>query len=464
MLEINANFTPSQARCLDALDTFVNSPTDFEFTISGFAGTGKTYIINHFIKVILNNSKECVVTAPTHRALREIEKRTNVKGMTLHALHGLRPNVDLPTFDINKLSFESLGAVKMSNYKIMIVDEASMINKSLFALNRQRAKTYGCKIIYLGDKYQLPPVNEQVASAFTQVSNNYNLLEIVRQDENNSILKLTQLLRNDIESKGNSFLTYISKHRTNINSEDNGYIITNRTQYKELLDYHFTEGNKFFKDVNHVRSTAFMNNTVGNWNLHLRELLFSPKDVIIINDLLTAYKTIVDDNNASIITNSEDYIIHQIRPYKTEKGFKVFAVVLKNIVTKELTSMIQILDHNDATNLEVYIQHLTNLRNNAKAIGGRKGWYPYFKFKQQILCLKDIDISEIHNQRDIDYGYCITTHKLQGATFKNIFVDGQDICSPISKRGFKYKQDLDLRNRLLYVAISRASSKAIINF
>ena len=64
--------------------------------------------------------------------------------------------------------------------------------------------------------------------------------------------------------------------------------------------------------------------------------------------------------------------------------------------------------------------------------------------------------------RDIDYGYSLTTHKLQGSTFDNIFVDVFDICNPITKYGKYAKTDINLRNRLLYVALSRAKHLAIL--
>jgi len=145
----------SQVLALNKLSDWWNS-SDKECVISGFAGTGKTYLIKYFLTNIVN--KTYIVTAPTHKALRVIENQIGSKGLTLQSLHGLKPNVELSTFDIDNLNFDSIGTTKIQNYSLVIIDEASMINKDLFELNRHRSKEYNVKILYLGDPYQLPPV------------------------------------------------------------------------------------------------------------------------------------------------------------------------------------------------------------------------------------------------------------------------------------------------------------------
>lgn len=140
---------PSQIEALKQLNDWWNSP-EKECTIEGFAGTGKTYLVKYFLKHVVN--KSYIVTAPTHTALGVLEDSIGIKGMTFQKLHGLRPNTELSTFDINNLAFESIGAIKMANYSLVIADEASMINSSLFKLNRERAKEYNVKVLYLGKR------------------------------------------------------------------------------------------------------------------------------------------------------------------------------------------------------------------------------------------------------------------------------------------------------------------------
>ena len=52
---------------------------------------------------------------------------------------------------------------------------------------------------------------------------------------------------------------------------------------------------------------------------------------------------------------------------------------------------------------------------------------------------------------DVSYGYCITTHKSQGSTFNNIYVDMNNIILKNTNRNESY--------RCLYTAITRTSNK-----
>ena len=52
---------------------------------------------------------------------------------------------------------------------------------------------------------------------------------------------------------------------------------------------------------------------------------------------------------------------------------------------------------------------------------------------------------------DISYGYCITTHKSQGSTFSNVYVDMNNIILKNQNHEESY--------RCLYTAITRTSEK-----
>ena len=141
-------FTYGQMEALDKLSTWYNTPKDHVFTLSGRAGTGKTYILKYFIDKIVSNP--ICVSAPTHKALRNVEIHTNKKGKTLQSLHGLRPNVNLEDFNLNNVKFDQLGTPTMNNYKIIVIDECSMINQILFDLTVRRAQDLNVKILFVG--------------------------------------------------------------------------------------------------------------------------------------------------------------------------------------------------------------------------------------------------------------------------------------------------------------------------
>ena len=189
MIELNndkdsTGLYKSQTIALQKLSDWWNSK-DLECLVKGFAGTGKTYLVKYFLSNIVN--KTYTITAPTHKALTVLEKHIDKKGMTLQSLHGLRPNTELSTFDINRLEFESIGSIKIQNYSLIIIDEGSMIPAGLYELNRQRAKAFNVKILYLGDQYQLPPVNEKIGKVFTDIKTVISLDTVISILSNNSI-------------------------------------------------------------------------------------------------------------------------------------------------------------------------------------------------------------------------------------------------------------------------------------
>ena len=126
---------PSQVSALQQLQTWWNS-TEHEAVIEGFAGTGKTYLVKYFLQHVVN--KSYIVTAPTHTALQVLERNTQVKGMTFQKLHGLKPNTELSTFDINNLNFESIGTIKLANStrKIYVDIAAAKVSDGLYIEHR----------------------------------------------------------------------------------------------------------------------------------------------------------------------------------------------------------------------------------------------------------------------------------------------------------------------------------------
>jgi len=140
-------FTNSQTQALDAMAKWVASdlPT---FTLSGYAGTGKTFILKYFLNEVFK--KPVCITAPTHKAARNAERATNRATKTLHSLHGLRPNTNLDTFNIDNIAFSALGDPQMKNYAMVVIDECSQIGSSLYELNLRRAIDFGVKILYVG--------------------------------------------------------------------------------------------------------------------------------------------------------------------------------------------------------------------------------------------------------------------------------------------------------------------------
>lgn len=466
--------TSDQQQALKQLNEWYKSPS-LIMTLEGYAGTGKTYILNKFIKDIVVHS--CCVTAPTHKAVRIVENAVGKKGRTLQSLHGLRPDFNLEGFNIGSIKFDSLADPAIKNFKIVIIDEASMINSSLYELNEIRARQYNCKILYVGDSYQLPPVKESISKVFTG-ANKVTLNTIVRQDKNNPIHEMLSILRDDIKHGTAKFINYIVNNKEAINDKGEGFKVLRSSEFnKELIDVFSSK--EFEKDLDYVRYTAWTNDSINKFNTYIRtKIIPDNKAIVSVDDLFTGYKTIVNDYNTPIILNSEDYIVENVEERISDFGFNCFRTTLRSAYTFMPTS-VDIVNHKDESFVNYY-KKLNNLHYTAfyaTATERSKRWKQYFEFKDRFLTLvkfnlKDSGSDESRGRvdKDIDYGYGLTTHKCQGSTYKNIFVNVDDIAFYKDNKGkLSLRKDYgkntditDLRNKLLYVAISRVSKKAVL--
>ena len=130
-----------------------------------------------------------------------------------------------------------------------------------------------------------------------------------------------------------------------------------------------------------------------------------------------------------------------------------------------ITQPFLIVDTKDASFLK-YKEILKHLYNRA-ANRVQHGWYVYYKFKNRFLTNLKFSIETIQGtkwiNKYIDYGYSMTVHKTQGSTFDNVAIDLTDIVFQNTRFG-RRENDIDIRNKLMYVALSRARKSVIMKY
>lgn len=145
--------TEDQEKAVESIRLFIDTPVRKEedrfMTLIGYAGTGKTTIINKIISS-LPRGKKVVVSAPTHKAKEVIAKITGANSETIQAILGLKPNTDLENFNPNKPIFEPLGREKIKNFDYVIIDEASMLGKLIVGMIKEKAALHRVKILFVG--------------------------------------------------------------------------------------------------------------------------------------------------------------------------------------------------------------------------------------------------------------------------------------------------------------------------
>lgn len=468
------NFTNDQRKAYDDLIAFINAPynpNDFKRALTGPAGTGKTYLVKALIKNSHLNYSKIGLAAPTHKACRVLSESigiSNVKVNTLQSDLGLRLNFDVEKFDIANPPYDPKGRIKIGEYKLYIVDEASMINRGLCSFLEKTCKSKGCKLIYIGDASQLAPVGEKYSPTFKAVKS-YALKQIVRQEDDNPIRYLLDLLRYDIEHKTFTFLQYISKNREHFDEFNiKGYKVCNTKEFGEIMAINFND-QELTRNVDFVKVIGYTNMCISAWNKFIRNSIIedSEKSIITKNDLIISYTTIVDQFNAVVIANSEEYIlqdvVNYIQPTYELKGYLVRFIAIHG---GKITTPLFILDYNDPFTISKYIQISESMINAAKTAPVKlraQKWREYYTFKENCLLLTNIanNKGEIIYSRDLDYGFSLTAHKSQGSTFDTTLVDVNDIV--YNKYGQPYTNAEEI-NRRLYVACSRAKNKLYLKF
>ena len=129
--------------------------------LTGQAGSGKTYVLNRFIKLAKKEGKVVAVTATTGLAA------THLGGSTLHAWSGIGVHDELPKNFFKDLAKGRRDIIQKTD--VLIIDEISMLHDFRLDLVEEVARKVrgndqpfgGLQVILCGDFFQLPPVNRR---------------------------------------------------------------------------------------------------------------------------------------------------------------------------------------------------------------------------------------------------------------------------------------------------------------
>src|SRR5690606_3623320 len=180
--------------------------------------------------------------------------------------------------------------------------------------------------------------------------------------------------------------------------------------------------------------------------------------------LLMAYNNVGADPRIGEkgLINSCDYIIENdpVIEERTIAGIEVLGYRVNLVSTdikQRLKQFILTID-NSKDLLEDLAFAIQEIRYGAIYAKNRQEritrWNEYYAILKAFLSPVDLTVDgRVVITKSIDYGIAFTTHKSQGGTFNEVFVDYRDylVC-----------QDVEQRNQLLYVGLSRCTNKATI--
>lgn len=213
--------TEQQRVALLAMSDFVKETDKNDFYIMcGAAGTGKTSITTALIGHLNAKAINYKIAAPTGRAARILGRKSKTVNSTIHSLiYNTKPNPET-----GEVVF-TLKENAVKDFSVFIIDEASMVSSTI---NKEEGSLFSSKnsllsdlirfvkngnpdnkIILLGDKNQLPPVNETESKAlcaeylqakFQLVGSAHLLTEVKRQEDGSYILKNAIAIRVGIDA------------------------------------------------------------------------------------------------------------------------------------------------------------------------------------------------------------------------------------------------------------------------
>lgn len=162
------------------------------FAYSGAAGTGKTTVMMAIIDKLGLNRNQYIACAYVGKAVLQLQKR-GLSAKTIHStIYDLiyEKGYTLNGEQVYRLKFV-LKEKLPEEYKLIVVDEATMVNDDM----RDQLLSFGLPIIFMGDMNQLPPIFGY-SSVMTRP--NHVLTEIMRQNEDDPIVILSQQVLHDI--------------------------------------------------------------------------------------------------------------------------------------------------------------------------------------------------------------------------------------------------------------------------
>jgi hypothetical protein len=394
----------SQQNIIDSFPGFLLSE-DREFTISGYAGSGKTFLVQYLTKMapaqqkmveLLDPSikpRRFIYTATTNKAAEVLRGTVNEGTSTIHRALGLKVKNNYKTGKQELIC--TRGIVPLRN-SIIFIDEASMINDVLLTRIRDVIrKTADCKIVYIGDEYQLPPIKEDICPVFQKTKNKHFLQEIHRQVKDSPIIKLA------------------SHYRKMLDDTDLSWP---EIPYDDEIIFKYDDKDKYFDALrkaytaphgpNDLKILAWSNKRVHRYNDWIRKLLgavdpIEPGETVITNKPLFFGKTIMAMTDRILevdqVRKGEDRIPTEVTA-NTSFALDGYWVSFKNF----------------GPDSEVFMPANWHQANAlCKQLKRDTNWKPFFYIKEHWADLRPIHAS--------------TVHKAQGSTYKEVFIDLSDM-------------------------------------
>ena len=385
-------------------DWYYNS-TRQVFVLAGYAGTGKSTLLKYSITETLGliPDQSVAFVTPTGKAATVLI-RQGISATTLHRLiyqsitQETEIEVNGKKIKIEKLSFKRRENIDKS-IKLIVLDEASMVSDDVMYDLLQ----FGVKMIICGDNAQLPPV-EGLNTYLKEPD--FTLRQIVRQQLDNPIIKLSQMAREGI---------YIPYGRYG----DSVSVLNKRFFTGEKRRHCLTTADQIICGLNETRTAI---------NNEIRSMLnrgpFPESGDKLICTLNNWEQFIDSDFRFNLVNGIIGTVYNPFYDSSTGIGFMQFKVDFLDELCPEA------------------LPFDTGIFTDGRYIYKHGDYFASYD--------EDGEPSGAYTLNRFEYGYCISCHKAQGSEFDN---------TVIFDESYAFKED---RNRWLYTAITRTKKKLLL--
>lgn len=410
------NPTEGQKKVLLSMEDFVSVENLNDFMILiGAAGTGKTSITSALVGYLNSIDVMYKIVAPTGRAARIIGRKTNSTSSTIHSLIYTPVTIG----ETGRVKFK-LKLTANEDPIIFIIDEASMIakeqqnNDSLFQTENGllydliefiKHSNPNNKIVFLGDRYQLPPIYESESYAlnpeFLETRFNlrgliFELTEVKRQEDGSYILEHANEIRRAFDD-GVKSLPVKGVANQNIFSAASKFASNTK---RDGLESQIAIGvsnkaNKFFNDL--VREKIFGT---------ARKILESGDLLMVTHNWNRSGVHLYNGDHVELI--SVDWGLQE-----QVAGIHFVAVQIK-VLFQETETQIE-----DLAILETIVSPGGVLDENLMNALRKQRYVKNNIFRESNLPCDDRYLGALQ----LTYGHAITCNKAQGGEWKKVFIN-----------------------------------------
>ncbi len=457
--QIYANFafepTLGQKKIIDSLAEWLADPdTERIFILNGYAGTGKTTVIAAFVAALRAMRIKPILLAPTGRAAKVMADHSGQHAYTIHKKIYRQKSLTDPESDFSLDYNREKDAC-------FIIDEASMLTaatdtaspfgsgsllEDLIRYVRQGAR---CRLLFVGDNAQLPPVGHDNSPALDpSFMRNYGevtcgmLDEVMRQETDSGILFNATLVRCMLEAN----------------------ILEPPLFDLTYPDFQAIDGGEFLEKVEECYSRYGREDTIvitrsnkraNRFNEGIRRHIIYAEEEIESGDMLMVVKNNYhftereEEPRMDFIANGDTARLVKLRRFEEFYGFR-FA-----------DARLSFPDYDDYE-LDCKIL-LDTLSSEAPALTREQSsalFYAvsedYADIRSKAKRYKQVHENPHFNALQVKFAYAVTAHKAQGGEWQAVFIDKMLFGEETMNR--------DLM-RWLYTAITRASRQVyLVNF